>query len=91
MQLPEKFLNSIELEAFLAQPSEALVDFIRQLKGDIMILGHVVTLVAGENNIQLQVGQGGTSSFSLQCGNVNTGTVIEANTISISNLTFTAV
>ena len=62
-----------------------------EVAGDIMILGHVVTLVAGENNIELQVGQGGTSSFSLQCGNVNTGTVIEANTISISNLTFTEI
>ena len=57
--------------------------------GDITILGNVVTLVAGENNIELQVGQGGTSSFALQCGNINTGTVIEANTISISGLTFT--
>ena len=62
-----------------------------EVAGDITILGHVVTLVAGENNIELQVGQGGTSSFSLQCGNVQTGTVIEANTISISNLTFTEI
>ena len=59
--------------------------------GDIMILGNVVTLVAGVNNIELTVGQGGTSSFALQCGNVNTGTVIAENTISISNLTFTEV
>ncbi len=59
-----------------------------EVAGDVTILGHVVTLVAGENNIELQVGQGGTSSFSLQCGNV-AGTVIEANTISISGLTFT--
>ena len=62
-----------------------------EVAGDIMILGHVVTLAVGENNIELQVGQGGTSSFSLQCGNVNTGTVIEANTISISGLTFTEI
>ena len=62
-----------------------------EVAGDIMILGNVVTLVAGVNNIELTVGQGGTSSFALQCGNVNTGTVIAANTISISNLTFTAV
>ena len=59
-----------------------------EVAGDVTILGHVVTLVAGENNIELQVGQGGTSSFSLQCGNA-AGTVIEANTISISGLTFT--
>jgi hypothetical protein len=50
-----------------------------------------VTLVAGENNIELQVGQGGTSSFALQCGNQTAGTVIEANTISISGLVFTAI
>ena len=62
-----------------------------EVAGDIMILGNVVTLVAGVNNIELTVGQGGTSSFALQCGNINTGTVIAANTISISNLTFTAV
>lgn len=62
-----------------------------EVAGDIMILGNVVTLVAGVNNIELTVGQGGTSSFALQCGNVNTGTVIAENTISISNLTFTAV
>ena len=60
-----------------------------EVAGDVTILGHVVTLVAGENNIELQVGQGGTSSFSLQCGNEKAGTVIEANTISISGLTFT--
>ena len=62
-----------------------------EVAGDITILGNVVTLVAGENNIELQVGHGGTSSFALQCGNVNTGTVIEANTISISGLTFTEI
>ena len=62
-----------------------------EVAGDIMILGNVVTLVAGVNNIELTVGQGGTSSFALQCGNVNTGTVIAENTISISNLTFTEV
>jgi hypothetical protein len=62
-----------------------------EVAGDIMILGNVVSLVAGVNNIELTVGQGGTSSFALQCGNVNTGTVIAENTISISNLTFTEV
>ena len=62
-----------------------------EVAGDIMIIGNVITLAAGENNIELIVGQGGAASFALQCGNVNTGTVIEANTISISNLTFTEI
>ena len=62
-----------------------------EVAGDITIVGNVITLVAGENNIELTVGQGGASSFALQCGNVQTGTVIEANTISISNLTFTEI
>ena len=48
MQLPEKFANSFELEAFLAQPSAALIDFMRQLKGDIMILG-----VAGKMGVTM--------------------------------------
>ena len=48
MQLPEKFLNSVELEAFLAQPSDALIDFMRQLDGDIMILG-----VAGKMGVTM--------------------------------------
>ena len=62
-----------------------------EVAGDITIIGNVVTLVAGENNIELIVGQGGTSSFALQCGNQTAGTVIEANTISISGLTFTEI
>jgi hypothetical protein len=62
-----------------------------EVAGDITILGNVVTLVAGENNIELTVGQGGTSSFALQCGNEKAGTVIPANTISISGLTFTQI
>lgn len=48
MQLPEKFANSFELESFLAQPSAALIDFMRQLKGDIMILG-----VAGKMGVTM--------------------------------------
>ncbi len=62
-----------------------------EVAGDITIIGNVVTLVAGENTIELTVGQGGGASFTLQCGNEKAGTVIAANTISISNLTFTEI
>ena len=48
MQFPEKFLNSFELEEFLARPSDALIDFMRQLNGDIMILG-----VAGKMGVTM--------------------------------------
>ena len=62
-----------------------------EVAGDITINGQVVTLVAGENNINLTIVQSAAASFSLQCGNEGAGTVIAANTFSISGLTFTAV
>ena len=61
--------------------------------GEITINAQAVTLVAGENKIELTVVEGANNnstdapdaSFSLQCGN------IAANTFSISGLTFTEV
>jgi hypothetical protein len=62
-----------------------------KVAGDITIIGNVITLVEGDNNIELIVGQGGGASFALQCGNEKAGTVIPENTICISNLTFTEI
>ena len=62
-----------------------------EVAGDITINGQVVTLVAGENNINLTIVQSAAASFSLQCGNEGAGSVIAANTFSITGLTFTAV
>ena len=61
--------------------------------GEITINAQAVTLVAGENKIELTVVEGANNnstdapdaSFSLQCGNIT------ANTFSISDLTFTLV
>ncbi|MBO5722479.1 MAG: NAD-dependent epimerase/dehydratase family protein, partial [Lentisphaeria bacterium] len=39
MIIPERFANETELEDFLARPSEALVEMMKRLEGDIMILG----------------------------------------------------
>jgi len=48
MQLPERFANSHELEAFIARPSAALISFMQRLEGDIMILG-----VAGKMGVTM--------------------------------------
>jgi hypothetical protein len=54
--------------------------------GDITINGHTVSLVAGENAVEITyVEDAAKASFSLQCG------TIAANTISVSGLTFTEV
>lgn len=39
MKIPECFHNEEELEEFLSQPSESLVEMMKRLDGDIMILG----------------------------------------------------
>ena len=40
MKTLPKSINTVEqLDEILSRPSEALIDFIRHLKGDIMILG----------------------------------------------------
>ena len=52
MDMPEKILNETELENFLAVPAPGLIEMMKRLDGDIMILG-----VAGK--------MGGTSSTSL--------------------------
>ena len=64
---------------------------ISESAGDITINGKVVTLVAGENSIELTVTEGAGASFTLQCGNAAASSVIAANTFSIAGLTFTAV
>lgn len=69
-----------------------------QAAGDITVNGNVYTLVAGENRIEayytetaVNNQQSAAASLSIQAGNSAAGTVIEANTISISALTFTEV
>ena len=64
---------------------------ISEAAGDITINGQVVTLVAGENSIELTVTEGAGASFTLQCGNAAASSVIAENTFSICDLTFTAV
>lgn len=39
MRFPEKITDTEELEMLLARPSQALVDMMRRLEGDVMILG----------------------------------------------------
>ena len=39
MKIPDCFHNEEELEEFLSQPSESLVEMMKRLDGDIMILG----------------------------------------------------
>ena len=72
---------------------------ISEAAGDIKINGQKVTLVAGENHIELTVVENANNngndaadaSFALQCG-TESGTILaESNTITISGLTFTEV
>ena len=39
IDLPERISTTKELDEVLSRPSEALIDSMRSLKGDIMILG----------------------------------------------------
>ena len=39
MDMPEKILNETELENFLAVPAPGLIEMMKRLDGDIMILG----------------------------------------------------
>lgn len=48
MSLPERFANEPELDAFIARPSTALVEMMKRLDGDIMILG-----VAGKMGVTM--------------------------------------
>lgn len=50
MSLPEKFTGVADLEAFIAQPSAALIDMFKRLDGDIMILG-----VAGKMGVTMSM------------------------------------
>lgn len=58
-------------------------------EGDITINGTVVSLKKGENNVEVFYKEdGGKASISIQMGTQTAGTVIAANTISISNIKF---
>ena len=50
MNLPESIENIVQLEALLCRPNQALVDMMRRLKGDIMILG-----VAGKMGVTMAI------------------------------------
>ena len=58
-------------------------------EGDITINGTVVSLKKGDNNVEVYyVEDGGKASISIQMGTQTAGTVIAANTISISDVKF---
>ena len=58
-------------------------------EGDITVNGTVVSLQKGENNIEVYyVEDGGKASVSIQMGNSAASTVVAANTISISDISF---
>jgi nucleoside-diphosphate-sugar epimerase len=48
MQFPERFADVSELENYISQPTDALIDMMRRLDGDIMILG-----VAGKMGVTM--------------------------------------
>ena len=48
MQFPEHFADVCELENYISQPTDALIDMMRRLDGDIMILG-----VAGKMGVTM--------------------------------------
>ena len=48
MDMPEKILNETELENFLAVPAPGLIEMMKRLDGDIMILG-----VAGKMGVTM--------------------------------------
>ena len=50
MNLPESIENIVQLEELLCRPNQALVDMMRRLKGDIMILG-----VAGKMGVTMAI------------------------------------
>lgn len=50
MNLPEAIENIVQLEELLCRPNQALVDMMRRLKGDIMILG-----VAGKMGVTMAI------------------------------------
>jgi len=63
-----------------------------EVAGDVQINGQIVSLVVGENAVEVTyVEDAGKASFAIQCGTDTPRTAIAANTISVSGLTFTEV
>ena len=58
--------------------------------GEITVNGTVVSIVAGENVIEVEYTEGDGASISIQMGVSSTATVIETNTVTINGITFAA-